>query len=269
MRIAGFVVVLLFSVSSCTYFRSNRLFQTDKEIISDSLLHKVKLAEKTYLLRKSDYITIQVFTNKGEVIVDPTGKIPSRYSSQNGGGNNNGQNQQNYLVEKYLIYDNGKADLPMVGSISLEGYSLHQADSLLSIGYSKYYQDVFVITKCVNKRVILTGAFGSKIIPLVNENMNLIEVLAVTEQMGTATSNYAKFNNIRLIRGDLKNPNVYLIDLTTIEGLKQANLKVQPNDIIYVEPYRRVVLESFKDISPIVSLLLTAATLAFVILYRR
>ena len=267
MRLAGLIAFLLFSISSCTYYRSHRLFQTEKEVISDSILHKIKLAEKTYILRKSDYITIQVFTNKGEVIVDPTGKIPSRYNNQTNG--NSQQNQQNYLVEKYLIYDNGKADLPMVGSIALEGYSLHQADSLLSIGYSKYYEDVFVITKCINKRVVLTGAFGSKVIPLVNENMNLIEVLAMAEQLGTATSNYAKFNNIRLIRGDLKNPNVYLIDLTTIEGMKKANLKVQPNDIIYVEPYRRILLESFKDISPFITLLLSAATLAFVVLYRR
>jgi polysaccharide export outer membrane protein len=262
----GTIIFILFLSSSCSYFRSNRLFQTKKEIIGDTLLHKVKLAERTYLLKKSDFITIQVFTNKGEVIVDPTGKIPSRYNNQNGGNNNN---QQTQLVEKYLIYDNGIVDLPMIGSIKLAGYSIHQADSLLSKAYSKFYEDVFIITKCVNKRVVLTGAFGSRIIPLENENMNLIEVLAMAEQMGTATSSYAKFKSIRLIRGDLKNPNVYLIDLSTVEGLMKANLNVQPNDIIYVEPYRRIIFESFKDISPFITLVFSAITLSFIILYRR
>lgn len=255
--------IFIFIFSSCKYYSSNRLFQTQKEIISDSLLHKVKLAERTYILRTSDYITIQIFTNKGEVIVDPTGKIPSRNNAQSGG-----QGIVN-LVEKYLIYDTGMADLPMIGSVKLAGYSIHQADSLLSIAYTKYYNEVFVITKCINKRVILTGAFGSRIILLENENMNLIEVLAMTEQMGTATSSFAKFNNIRLIRGDLKNPNVYIIDLSTIEGLQKANLKVQPNDIIYVEPYRRVIFEGIRDITPLISLIASALTLALVIVYGR
>ena len=262
MPVLFFLFPILFT--SCRYYRSNLLFQTNKEIISDSLLHKVKLAEQTYILKNSDYITFQVFSNKGEVIVDPTGKIPSRYN-QTGA---NGQSMQP-LVEKYLIYDTGMADLPMIGTIKLAGYSIHQADSLLSLGYSKFYNDVFVITKCINKRVILTGAFGSQIIILENENMNLIEVLAMTNQMGTATSSYAKFYNIRLIRGDLKNPNVYLINLSTIEGLKKANLKVQPNDIIYIEPYRRVIIEGIRDLTPILSLIITASTLAFVIIYGR
>lgn len=265
MKYILYFIFFLPFITSCKYYSSNRLFQTKKEIISDSLLHKVKLAERTYILRTSDYITIQIFTNKGEVIIDPTGKIPSRNNQQGGA---NGQGIVN-LVEKYLIYDTGMADLPMIGSVKLAGYSIHQADSLLSIAYTKYYNEVFVITKCINKRVILTGAFGSKIILLENENMNLIEVLAMTEQMGTATSSFAKFNNIRLIRGDLKNPNVYIIDLSTIEGLQKANLKVQPNDIIYVEPYRRVILEGIRDVTPLISLIASALTLALVIIYGR
>ncbi|MDX2190090.1 MAG: polysaccharide biosynthesis/export family protein [Bacteroidota bacterium] len=239
------------------------MFQTKNEIISDSLLHKVKLAEKTYLIRKNDFISFQIFTNKGEVVVDPTGKVPSKYSNMQNGNNQMGIQQ---LIDKYLIYNNGYADLPMIGSIKLEGLSIHQVDSLLSKEYNKYYQESFAVSKVINKRVILTGAFGSKVIPLENENMNLIEVLAMTDQMGTATSSFAKFKNVRLIRGDLKNPNVYLIDLTSIEGLRKANLNVQPNDIIYVEPYRRVVLETIRDISPIVTLFTTTLTLTLTLI---
>ena len=41
---------------------------------------------------------------------------------------------------------------------------------------------------------------------------------------------------IKLIRGDLADPEVYLIDLATIEGISQADIILQANDIIYVEP---------------------------------
>ena len=64
--------------------------------------------------------------------------------------------------------------------------------------------------------------------------MNLIEVMALSGEM--TTNSYA--NNIRLIRGNLSNPNVQVINLSTIEGMKKGNLTVQANDIIYIEPKR-------------------------------
>ena len=57
---------------------------------------------------------------------------------------------------------------------------------------------------------------------------------------------------MRLLRGDFNNPEVYVIDLSTIEGLRQANLAVQPDDIIYIEPAQRP-LSGLRDFTPIIS----------------
>ena len=85
--------------------------------------------------------------------------------------------------------------------------------------------------------------------------------------MAGGFNNDASGKNIRLIRGDLSNPQVQVIDLSTIEGMAKANLEIQPNDIIYVEPVRRPFAESLKDIVPVLSLL--TSVLALVIALDR
>ena len=43
----------------------------------------------------------------------------------------------------------------MVGDINVEGNTIRQTDSILSFEYGKYYYNVFVNTKIVNKRVVI------------------------------------------------------------------------------------------------------------------
>ncbi len=94
-----------------------------------------------------------------------------------------------------------------------------------------------------------------------NDNMNLIEVLA---EVGGITE-AGKAQNIRLIRGDLSNPSVQIIDMSTIEGMRKASLQVEPNDIVYIEPVRRVFFEALRDVGPILSALTSVATIYLVI----
>ena len=127
--------------------------------------------------------------------------------------------------------------------------------------YEEFYKGVFVVTRVTNSRVVVLGSVGGRIVPLVNDNMNLIEVLAAAGGIdgngGGGTSLYrsgGKASNIRIIRGDLKNPQVEQIDLTTINGMRRANLQVEPNDIIYIEPVRRPFSDALIDASPVISL---------------
>ena len=114
-----------------------------------------------------------------------------------------------------------------------------------------------------NKRVtVFPGGSGkAQILPLVNNNMKLLEALGA---VGGLTE-LAKARRIKLIRGDLKDPKVYLFDLSTIEGIKQTDFVLQANDIIYIEPRTEIVQKVIRDIAPIVSLLASTITLFFVI----
>ncbi|HXA00887.1 MAG TPA: polysaccharide biosynthesis/export family protein [Cytophagaceae bacterium] len=252
-KIIGFVLLtIIVSVVGCR--NHSRMFSTEKSMMVDSIQKQIIHAEKNYVIRKNDYLNVKIYTNQGERLIDPNSELAKGASS---GGLVKEENI------KYLVRTDGNANLPMLGDVHLEGFTLIQADSLLAIKYGKFYEGAFVITTMLNKRVFVLGPFplGAKVIPLQNENINLIEVITL---YGGIPDN-GKAYNIRVIRGDLKNPNVNIIDLSTIDGMKKANLDVQPNDIIYIEPVRKLFLESFRDISPIISLLLSSISILILI----
>jgi polysaccharide export outer membrane protein len=231
----------------------NRMFSTENSILVDSIQRQLTYAEKNYIIQKNDFISILVYTNGGERIIDPNSELSKTTPTIP---------KAKDEIQRYLIRSNGYVYLPMVGDVYLEGKTLYEADSILALKFGKFFEGVFISSRLLNKRVVVLGPAGvgmaaGKVIPLENENMNLIEILAL---YGGLPDN-SKAYNIRLIRGDLKNPNVSVIDLSTIEGMKKASLDVQPNDIIYIEPVRKLLVESFKDIYPFLSLLLSAVTI--------
>jgi polysaccharide export outer membrane protein len=122
--------------------------------------------------------------------------------------------------------------------------------------------------------VFVLGAPGGQVISLANDNMNLLEVLALAGGLdgpntgGSGGSLYrfgGKASNVRIIRGDLKNPRVQQIDLTTLDGMRRANLQMEPNDIVYVEPVRRPVQETLTDAAPVISFVSLILTSTLVI----
>lgn len=258
-KLSKYLLLLLFVATVFSCRNQNRMFQTDKSIVVDSIQRELVKAEENYIIRKNDYISVSVYTNGGEKLIDPNAELTKQKNAAVGVKDQ---------PEKYLIRDNGYVKLPMIGDIKLDGYTVVKADSVLAVAYTKFYESPFVVTCLLNKRVIVLGPtpVPGKVIPLENENMNVIEIIAL---YGGIPDN-GKAHNIRLIRGSLKNPNVEIIDLSTIEGMRRASLDVQPNDIIYIEPVRKLFFESLREIQPITSLILSLASLSLTfILYTR
>jgi polysaccharide export outer membrane protein len=228
------------------------MFQVEDFENSESIKKQLEQAENNYTLKTSDRITVRIETNKGEAMVDPNFQMRKEMGMNNQAMQNQGVNQTQYILRA-----DGIVDLPLIGEVSLAGKTIFQSDSILRELYQSYYVEPFVITRVANRRVFVFTEQTGLVVPLENENMNIIEVLAVSGGI----SNNAKAHNIRLVRGNLKNPYVQEIDLSTIAGMQAANLQVQNQDIIYVEPVRRVLLEASRDIAPIFSLITTALTL--------
>ncbi len=250
-----YLPLCLLFLSSCGLYQNRILFRTEAAISPANVHPAVAEAHANYIIQENDYLEVEVYTNQGEVIVDPNNEILKEISA---GGR---MQQQQIEKPRFLVRDGGFVKLPLIGETKLAGYTLHQADSLLEEQYSLYYEEAYVITQYANKRVVVLGATGGQVIPLQNENTNLLEILA----MAGGVSNLARTDNIRLIRGDLNNPEVYIINLSTIEGMRQSSLKVMPNDVIYVEPVQRVTAEAIRDISPILGLVTSLITLGVLI----
>ena len=291
------ILLLLSSCASQRYYNQRTMFRLSTtpggQIDSSKLRIAVNRTERNYRIQPNDFLQVRVYTNKGERILDPNGELQfgqpgglsgSQGSSavqqtgiNRGGGaslRNGGQGGGSQSSgDEFLVQADGTVILPMLNRIRLTGLSLLQADSVLQVRYREYYKEPFVTTRVTNNRVFVLGAPGGLVIPLQNDNMSLIEVLALaggidggggsSGSVGGGGGFYrygGKANSIRIIRGDLKNPRVQQVDLTTLDGMRRANLQMEPNDIIYIEPVHRPVQEALVDASPIIglsSLLLT------------
>ena len=260
----------------------------DGVIDTAKLRRVVNRADRNYHIHANDILSVQVFTNKGERLIDPNGELqfgspgqvatplatapggsPGLRNVGRGAGATPGGTQ-------FVVQADGTVRLPLVDRVAVRGLTLIQTDSVLQLRYNEYYKESFVKTAVANNRVIILGAPGGQVIPLANDNMNVLEVLALAGGVdggqggANGIARYGgKINNIRIIRGDLKNPQVQFIDLTTLEGMRRGNLQVEPNDIIYIEPIRRPLLDALADAGPVfsaASTLLSTISIIFTII---
>lgn len=235
---------------SCSSYKQNIMFKTPENFQGKEVTEASINAIQDYVIQKNDLLTLEVFSNNGERLIDPN---PELTNSQ----------VQNGEREKltYLITTNGNAKLPLINEIKLEGLTLRQAEVSVQTEYAKFFKDPYVVMHFANKRAILLGATGGQVIPLNNQNMHLTEVLA----LGKGLDNNAQAQNIRILR----NNDVYLVDLSTIEGYKEGDILIQPGDIIYVEPIRRPFTEAVRENGSIISIVVSLASLVVIILNVR
>ena len=280
------VLLLFSSCASTTYYQKRTLFRlTDsqgRQLDSTKLRVALNRTERNYVIQPNDFLEVRVNTNKGERILDPNGELsfgqpsgtlPSRGSVVGGQGGGAARSSAPRSAgqgagaatggSEFLVQADGTVVLPMVGRMRLSGLSLLKADSVLALRFNEYYKESFVTTRVTNNRVIVLGAAGGQVISLSNDNMNLLEVLALAGGIdgggggGGTTGFYrngGRADNIRIIRGNLKNPRVQQVNLSTLDGMRRASLQIEPNDIIYVEPIRRPLLDALSDAGPILSL---------------
>ncbi|HEY9490204.1 MAG TPA: polysaccharide biosynthesis/export family protein [Chryseosolibacter sp.] len=245
MRLLYIPLLLLTGVLfvSCGSYRQNILFQVDAATYND----QKAVAESNYTIQSNDLLSLDVFTNQGEKIVDP-----NRESFKDGNAVGADPSHRQYLVDM-----NGMVKFPLIDPIRIQGLTLQQAEDILEKAYEEFYEGAYVLLKYTNKRVIVLGAPGGQVIPLNNENMRLTEVLALAK--GVTTD--GRGNNIRVIRQD----QVMVANLTTFDGYKKSNIIMMPGDIVYIEPVRRPFLEGMRDYSPLITIVTSVATLIFII----
>lgn len=234
------------------------MFKTDKNFqgTSDKTIGNVE-----YKIAPNDILNICVYTNDGFKLIDLTANTPSESGSGGSLAIVSGGNNYNVDIEGFV-------KLPMIGKVKIQGLTTREADKMLEQQYTTYYNKPFITTKVMNRRVLVFPGEGGSgtVVTLTNENTTLIEALALA---GGITQN-GRAKKIKLIRGDTRNPQVTIVDLSTIEGMKQTNLLLQANDIIYVEPTRRLSQGILTEIAPIVGIVtgISSLVIAYEVIRR-
>jgi polysaccharide export outer membrane protein len=236
--------LLLFSgiallLSGCGWLNPNIMLKTSKDFQYTRLADSSN--SKEYRLSPNDIIEFSLYSNDGFKLVDLTSLNEA----------NRGFRLENNV--EYFIQTDGTCKLPILGNTKVAGLTIRETEMMLQDKYSAHYIKPYVIVKILNKRVIIfPGSAGdAKVITLKNNNTTLIEAIA----LAGGIADDGKARQVKLIRQNNDKHDVFLIDLSKIEGIKHATMVVQANDIIYIEPRRRISSKIVQEIAPIISIL--------------
>ncbi len=197
------------------------------------------VAIKQYQITTADVLEFRIMSNDASALINS--------------GNQGSQNQNGGAGFTARVEADGFVKLPALGRVYIQGLTFRQAELFLEEKYSEFLNKPFVTLTISNRRVFLFMGSIATVITLKYENTTLFEALA----SGGGIPDNAKVYKVKLIRGDLKNPQVYVIDLSYLKGIKNADLVLQGNDIIYIETNRQLVSKALQSLSPYLALVST------------
>jgi polysaccharide export outer membrane protein len=236
------VVLSIFLFSGCS-IKDYKLFQTE-----------TKKQELTTLISEEEYKNELAYENK----IAPNDRLSITVYVQSGQGsqqmssilttnsNNNTTSRDDDIG--ILVTQNGTVRLPMIGSVEIIGLTEDQASAKLIELYKTYIRNPYVKVEIKNQRVIVIGEVKKPgVVSVTNGTMTVLEAIA---QSGDLTD-IASRDNVKIIRGDLRNPDVRSIDLANLVALNESSLFLRPNDIIYVQPRNlKAYNKAFEEIMP-------------------
>jgi polysaccharide export outer membrane protein len=204
-------------------------------------------SKELYRISPNDVISFNILPNNGERLINIGSADGSSQSGQSA-STSSANSGQTYNVD----YD-GTVKLPVVGRTPIAGLTARQSEELLEKKFSDYINNPYITVSVTNKRVfIFRGGNTSSVLNLTNQSTTLFEALAQTGGVGDA-----KAHKIKLIRMVNNKPDVYNIDLSRINNIKEGNIILHANDIIYVTPRNRVPERILTVIAPYMSLFAT------------
>ena len=227
-------------LTGCTIHR-DIMFKTPNDhvfdVVVDSAVNRVRV-------QPNDVIQFRLFANDGFKMIDLISE----------GGRDNTLMSRTFF-SYYVEYD-GTVKLPLIGRIPLIGYTLREAEALLEEKYSQFYNHPFVQLNITNRRVVVFpgGGGDAKVVPLEQNNTTLLEVLAQTGGM----SKRGDAHKVKVFRVDPSGKRkVYQFDMSDISGLQYADMVMQGDDVVYVQPTPQIATEALQDLVPVVTLLTT------------
>lgn len=234
------ILTLLLPLPSCKLFYPNIMFRQKDYQFFDLAQKEVE----QYVIQRGDQFSISLYSRDGFRLIDILGNSTSSNTTTT---QNNGIQTANTGNGIYLVDYEGFAKLPIIGEFYVKGYTESELERVLAEKYSNLFVDPYVIVTVTNRRVFLFKGSTGSVVQLNESPTNLLEVIAKSGGIGLNLKSY----KIKIIRGDLKNPQIHIVDLSTLEGMRKADLILQSNDIIYIEPKRAVVLDALAQLTPV------------------
>lgn len=215
------VLIVLQLISSCTSKKDILYFQNaeayDKTVYENSV----------GVIQSNDILSITV-----EALVPETAIPYNKQQSQNGMAINN---IETLKIQGYLVDAEGKINFPVLGTISMAGTTLGEAENNLEkmLNDGGHLVMPKVTIRILNAKVTVLGEVKQPgTFSFTEQFITLPQALGYA---GDLTIN-GKRDDILLIRQMNGVRNVYHLDLTKADWLNNTTYSIRQNDIIVVNP---------------------------------
>ncbi len=223
--LSAFIIALIFtgcSIKDDRLFQGEGMHNEETTIVSDEQYAEEVRFE--YKIAPNDRLAIITYVQSGTDSQQMNSMLANTDTTRQG-------LESIDAAAGLLVTQKGEVRLPLIGSIKITGLTEDQAADKLINEYKKYIRNPYVTVEITNQRIIVIGEVQKPgIVPVVNGTMNLIEVIS---RSGYLTEKASR-TDIRIVRGNLRSPEIRSIDLTDGKRLLTTNLLLQPNDIVYV-----------------------------------
>jgi len=244
-KLAVLLLVLLFFFSSCVTNKDFEYFRTSKDV------SKAKLNTNKYLLQVGDLISVQISTVTNQ---------QHDFFNKEQTSNSNLMVQNPYLYG-YLIKEGGFLDLPSLGKIKSEGFTLRELENIIRQIAISYFEKPIVKLNIINFEISVLGAVNNPgNYMVVNPEANVLYALSLANYM----TEFGNLKKIKILRNDNDANRIFYVDLTDIKTLNNPNFMLQPNDVIYV-PQLNKRFYSFSSLPNLISMSISAITLYLLI----
>jgi polysaccharide biosynthesis/export protein len=225
MKRSYWALMLIILLSSCNQYKRFTYLQVPAG--SKDTLYAQKLAP--YKLQPADnlYIKVSSLTSKStQDLFNSESGASSTLMSGAGGG---------LYLTGYVLDKDGYITVPVLGKINVAGLTVNEVTTKIQEQIQKISSDARVEIKLVSFKISILGEVGSPgQYTIFNDKANILELLAMAHDI-TYNGNRKK---ILILRSFITGIQPINIDLTKRSLLNSENYYLQPNDIIYIEPYK-------------------------------
>jgi polysaccharide export outer membrane protein len=250
-----FIIVLVFSITSCLNTRSSTYFN---DSVASSVIPDA--ADATLpLLQKNDILSI-IITSLNEEASRP-------FNMANNAGistiTSAGSNQS---ASGYLVSSDGNINLPILGIMKVAGSTTKQVrDAITAILIEKkLLLDPIVTIRHLNYEITVIGEVGKPVV--INVPSEKISLLKAIGLAGDITV-YGRKDNVLLIREISGKRTINRIDLNSSNFLTSSFYYLQPNDIVYIETNKNK-LASVSAVKQTLPIVLSALSVLLITLDR-
>jgi polysaccharide biosynthesis/export protein len=258
--LAGFAFVFFSCVSNSKLIYMQELEGSKGPLIETS--KKYPYQPEEYLLQVNDIVEVNVKTTDLDLNRLLSATSTDQAMNQMAGGQGAGDV---FFMNGFTLDEEGKIDLPLIGTVKLEGLTVNEAKVMVENEVKRYVKEgeFFVRVRLGGVRFSALGEFNnSGKFTILQNRVTIFEAIAFAGDL----SRLAKREEVLLIRQYPDGTQIHKINLLDRNLLASEYYWLKPNDLIYAEPMKVKEIGAGTTLVETLTLLTTSITAIALIL---